>query len=172
MAFDNIFSGPPSGNVAAGGSAQAPSFGVDTTNLLLYVAAGNGWEQVQVPGYVPIVQGADNQTDSIAPTELSYTLPATTLYQVTFYYGPSGTSGSGTWTPTVTWTDPTNNNLSLGSPYLGPATAGNPDNLQSYSIPFYCKGGTTIVVSGAYSGTPFPMNIAIRVVAMPSTTLP
>jgi len=127
-----------------------------------------------LPGSViPVVENSQDLVSSIAPTTLLvFTLPKTTLYQVTFYYGPADHTGAGTWSPTASWTDPSGNNLSLASPYLGPATAGDPNNLQSYSIPFFCKGGTQISVSGAYSGTPFPMNISIRTVAMPSVITP
>ena len=118
-------------------------------------------------GPVPIIQTGEDLVNSLAPTSLSFELPLTTLYQVTFYYGPSSAAGSGTWTPTVSWTDPSLNALSITAPYLGVATAGNVNNYQSYSIPFFCDGGTAIVVAGAYSGAPFDMNISIRVVAMP-----
>jgi hypothetical protein len=117
-------------------------------------------------GPIPIVQVSDTQINSIAPTIITDNLPATTLYQVTFYYGPSDISGSGTWTPTLEWTDPTGNLLNLNS-ILGPATAGDPNNNQSFSIPVLVKGGTNVTVTGVYSGTPFPMNIALRLVAMP-----
>ena len=127
---------------------------------------------VYLTAALPLVQG---QADLIASTNnltpITLTVPLTTLYQVTFYYGPSGSTGSGTWTPTVTWIDPSNNNLTLTGPYLGPATAGSPENYQSYSIPFFVKGGTPISVTGAYSGTAFPMNVSIRVVQMPNAAI-
>jgi len=118
-------------------------------------------------GPIPIVQQSEDIVAGTAFTTLSFTLPLTTLYQITLYYGPSGSSGSGSWSPTVDWTDPSGNNLTLGSPYLGAAAAGDPNNLQSYSIPFFVKGGTALVLSGAYTGAVFPMNISVRVVAMP-----
>jgi hypothetical protein len=118
-------------------------------------------------GPTPVVQDSEDLVASIAPTELSFTLPTTTLYAVTFYYGPSGVTGSGSWTPTITWTDPTGNNLSITSPLIGPSDAGDPNNFQSFVIPILVKGGTAIVVSGAYTGASFPMNISIRIVAMP-----
>lgn len=121
----------------------------------------------QISGAIPIVSASDSQIVSTAPTVLSSMLPATTLYQLTFYYGPSDTTGSGSWSPTVDYTDPAGNTLNLAPPYLGPATAGDVTNFQSYSIPFFCKGGTAITITGAYTGTPFPMNIALRIVAMP-----
>lgn len=120
-------------------------------------------------GPIPIIQGSDTQIDSIAPTVLVENLPLTTLYQVTFYYYPSDNTGSGTWQPTLTWYNPKGALLTLGSPYLGVAEAGHnpPDYGQSYSIPVLAKGGTNVTVSGSYSGTPFPMDIALRIVAMP-----
>lgn len=45
MAFDSVFSGPPSG-VAAPGTAQSPAFGIDVTNSELYFSAGSGWEPI------------------------------------------------------------------------------------------------------------------------------
>ena len=126
----------------------------------------------------PIIQASDTQLNSIAPTTVSFELPITTMYQATLYYGPSGTSGTNeeTWVPTITWTDPTGNQLVAGpngpTIVLGDAVAGSPPDggpnfMQSYSIPFLCLGGTPIVITGEYTGTPFPMNIAIRIVAMP-----
>jgi hypothetical protein len=117
-------------------------------------------------GPIPIIQVSDDQVNSILPTMITETLALQTLYQVTFYYGPSGTTGSGTWTPVLTWTDPPGNSLNLNG-YLGAATAGSVDNFQSYSLPCFCKAGTPISIVGNYSGTPFPMNISLRIVAMP-----
>ena len=120
---------------------------------------------------IPILQGQVDLVDStstLAPITL--TAPITTLYQVTFYYGPADNSGSGTWTPTVTWEDPNGNMLTMTGPYLGPATAGDVNNYQSYSIPYFVEANTPITVTGAYSGVAFPMNISIRVVQMPNNT--
>jgi len=122
----------------------------------------------------PLVQAHVDKvatTDDLTP--LTLTAPITTLYQITFYYGPSDTTGSGTWVPTVAWEDPANNMQTLTYPYLGQATAGDVGNYQSYSIPFFVKANTPITVTGHYSGTAFPMNISIRVVQMPnnSTTI-
>ena len=123
---------------------------------------------LQSTAALPLIQGkvdSVNSTNDLAPITL--TAPLTTLYQVTFYYGPADNSGSGTWTPTVTWEDPNGNMLTMTGPYLGPATAGDVNNYQSYSIPFFVNGGTPITVTGAYSGVAFPMNVSIRVVQMP-----
>ena len=49
MAFDSVFQGPPA-DVAAPGTAQSPSLGIDVTNKELYMSAGNGWEEISVPG--------------------------------------------------------------------------------------------------------------------------
>lgn len=49
MAFDKVFQGDPTvQDVAAPGSHQSPSFGVDVVNKELYISAGNGWEVVSV----------------------------------------------------------------------------------------------------------------------------
>jgi hypothetical protein len=129
---------------------------------------------VYLTAAIPILQGQTdlvNTTNSLAPITL--TAPITTLYQVTFYYGPATASGSGTWTPAVSWTDPSGNVLVMTGPYLGSATAGSVENYQSYSIPYFAKAGTPITVTGAYSGAAFPMNVSIRVVQMPnSNTIP
>ena len=120
---------------------------------------------------IPILQGQVDLVDStstLAPITL--TAPITTLYQVTFYYGPADNSGSGTWTPTVTWEDPNGNMLTMTGPYLGSAIAGDVNSYQSYSIPYFVMANTPITVTGAYSGVAFPMNISIRVVQMPNNT--
>ena len=44
--IDNIFSGPPAANQATSGSHQAPSFGIDVVNSILYVSSGEGWEPI------------------------------------------------------------------------------------------------------------------------------
>ena len=49
MAFDSVFQGPPS-DVAAPGTAQSPSLGVDVTNKELYISSGNGWEEISSGG--------------------------------------------------------------------------------------------------------------------------
>jgi hypothetical protein len=48
MAFDSIFQGPPV-DVAAPGTAQSPTLGVDVTNKALYISAGSGWQELTVP---------------------------------------------------------------------------------------------------------------------------
>jgi hypothetical protein len=45
MAFDSVFHGPPS-DVAAPGTKQSPSLGVDVTNKELYISSGSGWEEL------------------------------------------------------------------------------------------------------------------------------
>jgi hypothetical protein len=131
---------------------------------------------VTFPPSAPLIQGQEDVVASIAPaTIISVTAPLQTLYQVTFYYGPSDNTGNAgeTWSPTVTWEDPAGNTLTLASPYLGPATGGSVENYQSYSIPFFAKSGTPIQVSGAYAGgfASFPMNISIRIVQMPNNSV-
>jgi hypothetical protein len=128
-------------------------------NALAYVSAA-----------VPLIQGEQDLVGVNYTTPISVTVPITTLYQVTFYYGPSGVSGAGTWSPTVQWQDPSGNNQTLAYPFLGPATAGDVTNLQSYSIPFFVKANTPIVVSGTYSGASFPLNLSVRVVRMPNNS--
>lgn len=126
---------------------------------------------VDISASVPLVESyvdLVNSTSTLTP--LTQTANETSLYQVTFYYGPATASGSGTWTPTVTWTDPNGNNLTMTYPYLGQATAGDVENYQSYSIPYFVKANTAIAVTGMYSGAAFPMNISIRVVKMPTNT--
>ena len=47
MAFDKVFSGDPRlQDVAAPGSHQNPSFGIDIVNNELYTSSGDGWEPV------------------------------------------------------------------------------------------------------------------------------
>jgi hypothetical protein len=124
---------------------------------------------VYLTAAIPILQGQIDEVNTTSPTSpIILSAPITTLYQVTFYYGPADDTGTGTWTPTVTWQDPAGNHLTMTGPYLGPATAGDVNNYQSYSIPYFVKGGTPITVTGAYSGAPFPMNVSIRVVQMPN----
>ncbi len=157
-------------------------FGVHDLDLLvdLSFAVGDAHNKtfegldaiVYVAAAIPLIQGQVDLIDStstLAPITL--TAPITTLYQVTFYYGPANNSGSGTWTPTVTWEDPNGNMLTMTGPYLGPATAGDVNNYQSYSIPYFVMANTPIAVTGAYSGAAFPMNISIRVVQMPNNTV-
>ena len=128
-----------------------------------------GWDAIVYMGSaIPLIQGQEDVVNQEVVNPIVFTASAQTLYQVTFYYGPSGATGSGTWSPVVTWQDPSGNNLTLAYPYLGPATAGDVNNYQSYSIPFFVKAGTSITVTGTYSGSPFPLNVALRVVQMPN----
>lgn len=126
---------------------------------------------VNLTAAIPLIQGQLDQVDSIAPTSIVLQTTLTALYQVTFYYGPADNTGSGKWSPVATWQDPAGNNLVLENPYLGPATAGDVNNYQSYSIPFFVKGGTPITITGAYSGASFPMNISLRAVQMPNNSV-
>ena len=48
MAFDSVFQGPPE-DVAAPGTAQSPSLGVDVSNRELYISSGQGWEPIEAP---------------------------------------------------------------------------------------------------------------------------
>ena len=72
MAFDSIFQGPPR-DVAAPGTAQSPSLGVDVVNKQLYLSFGEGWQEVETSGeitgdlttgYVPVASGAGSLEDS------------------------------------------------------------------------------------------------------------
>jgi len=49
MAFDSVFHGAPV-DVAAPGTKQSPSLGVDVTNKELYISSGNGWEELSSGG--------------------------------------------------------------------------------------------------------------------------
>lgn len=138
---------------------------------------------VDIPAAIPLIQGQEDLVASTTATNvISLTAPFTTLYQVTLYYGPSRTSAldaGKTWTPTITWTDPSGNVLTASgsSPtiVLGPAAGGNTASygvnyLQAYSIPIFVLGGATISVTGTYSGGSFPVNVSVRVVQMPNNT--
>ena len=116
-------------------------------------AAGGGL----LVGPIPVIQTSEDLIATLTTGTITATQALTTLYQVTFYYGPSDATGAGTWSPSVSWQDPAGNNLILAYPYLGPATAGNVENYQSYSIPFFVKGGTPITVTGTYSGGGIPV---------------
>ena len=126
---------------------------------------------VYIAAATPLIQGQEDVIAGEVVSPIVLQAPVTTLYQVTFYYGPSDATGAGTWSPSVSWQDPAGNNLILAYPYLGPATAGNVENYQSYSIPFFVKGGTPITVTGTYSGAAFPLNLSIRVVQMPNNAV-
>lgn len=60
MAFDSVFQGPPS-DIAAPGTAQSPSLGVDVTNKELYISAGAGWEELSSGGGGGIPAGTDGE---------------------------------------------------------------------------------------------------------------
>jgi hypothetical protein len=138
---------------------------------------------VEFPVAVAIVQAQDDQVNSILPTPLlSLTAALDTMYQVTMYYGPARTDAADngkSWGPQITWTDPAGNNLTANgsSPtiILGPAQGGALPNgvnyMQAFNIPFFVKGGTSITVTGSYTGGTFPMNVSIRVVQMPNNAL-
>jgi hypothetical protein len=125
---------------------------------------------VTLPASAPLIQGQYDVVAGIVPSGdlISVTVPLRTLYQVTFYYGPSDNTGNSgeTWYPTMSWVDPAGNALELTNPYLGVATGGNVNNYQSYSIPFYAEANTPITLTGTYTGGSFPMNIAVRIVQM------
>jgi hypothetical protein len=120
-----------------------------------------------IVGPVPVIQASYDEFNSTAQVSLTETQALATMYQITFYYGPAGVTGSGSWSPVVAWTDPNGNAQTLEYPFLGYATAGDVPNIQSYSIPFACKANTSITVTGVYTGTAFPMNVSLRIVAMP-----
>ncbi len=141
-------------------------------NALAYISAA-----------VPLIQGQADLVASTATTSpLSLSAVATSLYQITLYYGPSGSSGanSDSWAPTISWTDPSGNALQftpfggggpaafLGVIYGGAEPVGGPSDIQSYSIPFFAKAGTPITVTGAYTNNPFPINFSARIVRMPN----
>ena len=152
----NILPSPASPDTASGLVIQSiNSTGVTQTN--------NG---VVVTGGIPVVQFSEQVIGSLAPPNLISETALTTLFQITFYYFPHDDSGSGTWTPSLNWTNPNGQDCNLDG-NLGPATAGNHNDGQSYSIPVLALGGTNIIITGAYSGTPFPMDVALRIVAMP-----
>jgi hypothetical protein len=136
---------------------------------------------VYLSAAIPLIQGQADYFDSTSTTPpISILAPITTLYNVTLYYGPASNAGTGTWAPTLTWTDPSGNDLVAGPSSsdaidLGPAEAGGSGGgtyfLQSYSIALAVKGGTYLNFTGAYSGTPFPINVSIRIVQMPNNAI-
>jgi len=151
-----------------------------------YKAAGGFTAVVAILAAIPLVQAQEDLIASTTATNIiSLVAPAlgTSLYQVTLYYGPSRTSAADagdTWTPTITWTDPSSNVLTASgtSPTitLGPAAGGNTGSygvnyMQSYNIPFFVKGGTTISVTGTYGGGTFPVNVSARIVQMPNNAV-
>ena len=100
---------------------------------------------------------------------------------MTLFYFPSDDSGSASqwWHPVITWTSPSGlamtSDTALG---LGPCGNGDHTYGQAYSVPIIAKGGTPITVTGyytvggwpSYGGgacAPFPIDISIRIVAMP-----
>lgn len=158
-----------------GGNATTNKF-VTTTNT------GGAPSPIYLSKDAPIIQSSYTVTNSTnVTTPLSFQLPTQTLYQVTMYYFPSDSSGSGAqwWHPVFTWTTPEGSAAtSLTSLGLGPCGNGDPTYGQAYSIPILCKANTPIVITGyytvggwpSYGGgpcTPFPIDLAIRIVAMP-----
>jgi hypothetical protein len=150
-------------------SSEPQPAGSDFAPGCIYNRTPAGFSAVlNMTAAIPLVQGQVDLVNSTATLNpISLTVPLTTMYQVTFYYGPADNTGAGTWTPLVSWQDPTGNNLN-SSTYFGAATAGSTGNFQSFSTPFYVKAGTPLVVTGSYSGAAFPMNVSIRVVQMPN----
>jgi hypothetical protein len=122
---------------------------------------------ITLPASAPFLQAQETITASTAVAPIVLMLPETATYTVSLYYGPSDATGTGTWSPVITWTDPAGNDQSLAYPYLGPATAGSVANFQNYSLPFYVKGGTNLVITGTYSAAPFPLNASISAVQTP-----
>jgi hypothetical protein len=139
---------------------------------------------IQLTAAIPLVQGQEDLVASLTATNvIALVAPITTMYQVTMYYGPSRTSAldaGKTWTPTVSWTDPSGNALQASSTsptiVLGPASGGNTGSygvnyLQDFNIPFYVLAGSTISVTGAYVGGTFPVNVSVRIVQMPNNSV-
>ena len=86
--IDYTFQGAPptgtgSGAIVCPGSLQAPSVGLDTTNLVWYFSAGNGW--------IPMSSGIVAKVDLLAKNAA---ISATTMYTV-----PANMAG----TYSVTW---------------------------------------------------------------------
>ena len=79
----------------------------------------------------------------------------------------------------MTWTNPSGLAMtSVTALGLGPCGNGDPTYGQAYSVPIIALGGTSVVITGyytvdgypSYGGgpcTPFPIDLSVRVVAMP-----
>src|SRR5271154_4600510 len=81
--LDAVFAGPPSG-VVSGGSSNAPNVGMDTTNYVTYVSAGNGW--YAQPGSMVQKAASLGNLANVANL-LTYTVPSNMggFYSVAYY---------------------------------------------------------------------------------------
>lgn len=89
MAFDSVFQGPPV-DVAAPGTRQSPSLGVDVTNKELYLSFGQGWQEISGGGGSG---GFTTLPDAslIAPNGgSSYSLGATPIVPAASFYFVNG----------------------------------------------------------------------------------
>lgn len=80
MAFDSVFQGPPQ-DVAAPGTSQSPSLGVDVVNKELYISSGQGWEELGNP-----TSGIGNALPTIGSLGESFILTSSVLQPAGTYY--------------------------------------------------------------------------------------
>jgi hypothetical protein len=102
--LNQVFQGNPNvlGNLAAGGSAQAPNVAIDTVDGALFMSVGNGWQPLSgvAQKAVASAQVANNAN------VLTFTAPVAGLYMVDLYEVSTNTPTAATLPAmTVVYTD-------------------------------------------------------------------
>ena len=162
--LNQVFQGNPNvlGAVASGGSPQAPNVAIDTVDGSLFLSAGNGW--------VPLTGVAQRAVASAQVANnanvLTYTAPATGLYEVSLYIVATNTA-TGATVPSVTvvYTD-ADANVAETDTLSGGSSSAAGTFFQGSFITNVKQAGTIVVATTSYaagSGTALAYTVKARV---------
>ena len=162
--LNQVFQGNPNvlGAVASGGSPQAPNVAIDTVDGSLFLSAGNGW--------VPLTGVAQRAVASAQVANnanvMTYTAPATGLYEVSLYIVATNTATAGTVpSVTVVYTD-ADANVAETDTLAGGASSAAGTFFQGSFITNVKQAGTIVIATTSYaagSGTALAYAVKARV---------
>jgi hypothetical protein len=115
-----------------------------------------------IAGGIPIVQASQQDLNVNIEQTLSFTLPVTTLYQISIYADARADIGSNTLDVSVAWTDPPN--TTRNSTVVTLASNQLADN---YADVILVVGGTAVTITSTFGVDPFHYDLSLRIVALP-----
>ncbi len=109
-----------------------------------------------------IVQASQQNINNNVQETLTFTLPATTLYQLSVYADSREDIGDNTLTIAAQWTDPSG--VAANNPLI---TLQAPTVKGQFSNVVLVEGGTAVTITATFGASPFHYDLSLKIVAMP-----